>query len=105
MKSQNHELRKLVEYTAKRILDQLLNSKSVVKHKEQFSAVEIFKTMTEGPTREIIFNNLETFDHELNQLIHNRIDYLCAEGVLVFDFLKGYRIPTEKEIEEFLNVD
>jgi hypothetical protein len=106
MKSnQNEEVQKLAEYTAKRILDDVLNGRTVIDYKEVMTGSDIFSTLKNGVTKNIILNNLDLFDTCLNNLIYTRVDYLCAEGLLTFDNDQCYRIPTEAEMEEFLNID
>jgi hypothetical protein len=106
MKSnQNEEVQKLAEYTAERILDDVLSGKTVIDYKEDITGYNIYSSLKKGPTRDIIFNNLDLFDTCLNNLIFNRVDYLCAEGLLTFDNDQCYRILTEQEMEEFLNVE
>ena len=106
MKSnQNEEVQKLAEYTATRMLDSLLQGKSVIDYTEELTAREIYGKLKEGPTKNLVFNNLDLFDTCLNNLIYNRIDYLCAEGLVIFDENQCYRIPTEAEMKEFLTVE
>jgi len=106
MKSnQNEEVQKLAEYTAKRILDDVLKGKTVIDYKEVITGSDIFGTLKKGSTRDVIHNNLDLFDTCLNNLIYTRVDYLCVEGLLTFDNDQCYRIPTEAEMEEFLNID
>ena len=106
MKSnQNEEVQKLAEFTAKRILDDVLAGKTVIDYKEVLTGSDIYNTLKKGSTRDMIFKNLDLFDTCLNNLIFTRVDYLCAEGLLTFDNEQCYRIPTEKEMEEFLTID
>jgi len=107
MKSnQNEEVQKLAEFTAKRILDDMLSGKKSIDYNEVLTGTEIFSTLKQGTTRDMIFNNIELFDTSFNSLISNRLDYLCAEGlVIIDDNLECYRIPTEQEMEEFLVID
>lgn len=106
MKSnQNEEIQKLAEFTAKRLLDDVLSGKAVIDYSEVLTGSEIYNTLKKGSTRDIIFNNLDLFDTCLNNLIYTRIDYLVAEGLVMFDSENCYRIPTEAEMQEFLNID
>lgn len=107
MKSQNHqeEVQKLAQYTAMRILDNLLNGKYVIEYEEVLSGAEIYKDLSSGPTKDIIFNNLDLFDNYLNTMIFNRIIYLMDEGFVVFDEQANCRVRTEAEMEEFLTID
>jgi hypothetical protein len=106
MKSnQNEEVQKLADYTAKRILDDVLAGRTVIDYKEVITGSDIYQTLKKGTTRDMIYNNLDLFDTCLNNLIYNRVDYLCAEGLLTFDNEQCYRIPTEAEMEEFLTID
>ena len=106
MKSNQHEeVQKFAEHTAKRILDDVLKGKTVIDYKEVITGSDIYQTLKKGTTRDMIYNNLDLFDTCLNNLIYNRVDYLCAEGLLTFDNEQCYRIPTEAEMEEFLTID
>ena len=106
MKSDQQEsVYKLAAYTATRILDDVLKGKTVIDYKKELTGTDIFGTLKNGPTRNIVFNNIEMFDICLNNLIYNRVDYLCAEGLLTFDNNQCYRVRTEEEMEAFLNID
>ena len=106
MKSDQQEsVYKLAAYTATRILDDVLKGKSVIDYKEVLTGNDIYSNLKNGVTRDIVFNNIDMFDTCLNNLIYNRMDYLCAEGLLTFDNNQCYRVRTEAEMEEFLNID
>jgi len=106
MKSQNEEeVQKFAQYTASRILDEMLNKNFVIEYSESLSGSEIYKDLKNGQTRDIIFNNLELFDSCLNTIVFKRIVYLMDEGFVVFDENANYRVRTEEEMEEFLTVD
>ena len=106
MKSQNEEeVQKLAQYTATRILDQLLGGKFVIEYSEFLTGSEIYKDLKNGQTKDIIFNNLELFDSCLNTIVFGRIVYLMEEGFVVFDEQARYRVRTEEEMEEFLAID
>lgn len=106
MKSnQNEEVQKLAEFTAKRLLDDVLAGKTVIDYTEVLTGSDIYSTLKKGATKDMILNNLDLFDTCLNNLIYNRIDYLCAEGLIIFDNDQCYRIPTEAEMEAFLTVE
>lgn len=106
MKSQNEEeVQKLAQYTATRILDQLLAGNFSIEYSESLSGSEIYKDLKNGQTRDIIFNNLELFDSCLNTMVFNRIVYLMEEGFVVFDEQARYRVHSEEEMEQFLAID
>ncbi len=106
MKAENkEEVQKLAEYTATRILDELLNGKYVIEYSENLSGSDIYKDLKKGKTRDIIFNNLDLFDTYLNTVVFNRIVYLMEEGFVVFDEQAQYRVRSDKEMVEFLAID
>ena len=98
------EVTNLVNYRAKRILDQFLSSGHTFETSHQFLAEDIFADLKKGDTRDIIFSNLEEFNTSLNKLIWDRIEYLMDEG---FVEQRGSTIHarTEQEIEEFINLE
>ena len=98
------EVANLVNYSAKRILDQFLANGHTLETSHPFLAEEIFKDLKSGETKDIIFNNLEEFNSELNKVIWNRITYLVDEGFVEH---RGSTIHarTEQEIEEFINLE
>jgi len=98
------EVANLVNYSAKRILDQFLSGANKMEESRQFLAEDIFKDLKKGQTRDIIFNNLEDFNAELNKIVWDRIDYLVAEGFVEYNG-SSYNARTEEEIEEFANVE
>jgi hypothetical protein len=106
MKSQNEEeVQKLAQYTATRILDQLLAGNFSIEYSESLTGSVIYKVLKNGQTKDIIFNNLDLFDMFLNTMVFNRIVYLMEEGFVVFDEQARYRVHSEKEMEQFLAID
>ena len=106
MKAENkEEVQKLAEYTATRILDELLNGTHVIEYSENLSGSDIYKSLKKGKTRDIIFNNLDLFDTYLNTVVFNRIVYLMEEGFVVFDEQAQYRVRSDEEMVEFLAID
>lgn len=98
------EVANLVNYSAKRILDQFLTNANTMETTRQFLAEEMFKDLKKGDTRDIIFNNLEEFNTELNKIVWDRIEYLMEEGFVEY---RGTTVHarTEEEIEEFSNLE
>ena len=106
MKSdQTESVYKLAAYAATRILDNVLKGTNTINYHDGLSGSEIFADLKKGPTRDIVFNNLDIFDNCLNNLVFNRIEYLRAEGLVVVDKNQCCRIPTEAEMEEFLSIE
>ena len=102
----NNEVYKFAEYTAKRILDGILlqGHNSTARVSEQFDGNEIYADLKQGQTRNLLFKHMDQFNHDLNHLMHNRLEYLLAEGFLTIE--DGYyRALTEEELEEFITVE
>lgn len=98
------EVANLVNYSAKRILDQFLNSTNTLDGSNPFSAEVIFKDLQSGETRDIIFSNLEDFNSELNKLVWNRMEYFVLEGFVTRNGT-FFTCRSEEEIEAFANAD
>ena len=98
------EVVKLAQYTAQRLLDRLLEGSYTIRYDETLSGKDIYKDLKNGVTKDLLFNNIESFDVHLNYLVHNRLDYLQYEGFIVLDG-KMFRAQTEAEMEEFLTVE
>jgi len=96
------EVANLVNYSAKRILDQFLSGANKMEESRQFLAEDIFKDLKKGQTRDILFNNLEDFNTELNKIVWDRIDYLVAEGFVTYSG-SCFSARTEEQIEDFVN--
>ena len=97
------EITKLVEFTARRFLDGILFKGAKMEVFDDLDGTEIFASMKQGHSRDLIFNNLEQFNTELNQLMKTRINYLLAEGLLIIED-NQFRALTEEELEEFIQV-
>jgi hypothetical protein len=98
------EITKFVEFTAKKFLDGILYEGHKMEVFEDLDGAEIFSSLKDGQTKNLLFNNLEQFNTELNQVMKTRINYLLAEGFLIVED-KQFRALTEEELEEFITVE
>jgi hypothetical protein len=96
------EVENLVNYTAKRILDNFIQNGIKIDLEERFFAERIFVDMPMNETKKIITDNIDDFNNLLNVSIFNRLSYFLDEGIALID--NGQiRMRTSEEIEEFIN--
>lgn len=101
----NNEVYKFAEFTAKRLLDEMLHKgNNSIRVSEELDGNNIYADLKQGQTRNLLFKHIDQFNHDLNHLVHNRLEYLLAEGFLTIE--DGYyRALTEEELEEFITVE
>lgn len=105
MTNQTNEISKLAKHTATRLLDKMLEGNYYVCAMNGLDGAEIYKSL-QGVTKDLIMSNLDLFNDLLNHMVFDRINYLMAEGFVVYDEMnKWYRKMTDSEQVEFLNVD
>ena len=97
------EVSNLVNYSAKRILDQFMSGQPI-DVSISYDVKEMFAELKKGVTRDIIFENTEEFNKTLNSVVHKRIDYLNSEGFLI-QHGSCFRMKTEQELAEFVDED
>jgi hypothetical protein len=106
MTNQTNEVTKLARRTATQMLDNMLQGKFYVCAMDGLDGAEIYETLEEGLTKDLIMSNLNLFNDLLNHMVFERINYLMAEGFVVYDTKnKWYRSMTEAEQVAFLNVN
>ena len=87
------------------MLDRMLQGKFYVCVMEGLDGAEIYESL-KGQTKDLIMSNLDLFNDLLNHMVFDLINYLMAEGFVVYDTKsKWYRSMTDSEQVEFLNVD
>jgi len=105
MTNQTNEISKLAKHTATRLLDKMLDGKYCFCAMNGLDGAKIYESL-QGVTKDLIMSNLDLFNDLLNHMVFDRINYLMAEGFVVYDEMnKWYRKMTDSEQVEFLNVD